>query len=73
MKISNYVYLEVECLSTYLDKAKIKTYVKYDFSNLPTQIEFKDVDVLKDNKGHYIKYCNKKYYLKDISNKYKDL
>ena len=60
MKISNYVYLDiVEKNDT---KVRIKTYIKY-IDNMERDIEYKEVNLLRDKKGKYFKHYNKKYYL----------
>ena len=60
MKISNYVYLDiVEKNDT---KVRIKTYIKY-IDNMERDIEYKEVNLLSDEKGKYFKHYNKKYYL----------
>ena len=60
MKISNYVYLDV--IEKKDTKIKIKIYVKY-IDNIERDVEYKEINLLRDKKGEYFKYYNKKYYL----------
>ena len=72
MKISNYVYLEIISLSCYLDRIKIKVYTKY-IDSKERDIEYIDLNVDYDVKGYYFKYKNKKYYINEVDNRYKNL